>query len=120
MEGGSPQAESPPQPEGSPHPPTQTARHVLISFNRIAGAGGREAKVARLLAKLQGAGYAATICPTAEALEEQVQSLDSGDLRAIVAAGGDGTLSWIANRVPPETTLMAFPLGTENLLARYL
>jgi len=120
MDGGTPQQESPPQTEGSPVPLPHTGRHVLISFNRIAGAGGREAKVARLLEKLKDAGYEATICPTAESLEEQVHSLDPSDLRAIVAAGGDGTLSWIANRVPPETTLMAFPLGTENLLARYL
>jgi diacylglycerol kinase family enzyme len=38
-----------------------------------------------------------------------------GRLRALVAAGGDGTLAELVNR-----TLAVFPLGTENLLARYI
>jgi diacylglycerol kinase family enzyme len=46
--------------------------------------------------------------------------LAAGTLRAVVAAGGDGTLSLIANRTPPGTPLAILPLGTENLLAKYL
>ena len=44
---------------------------------------------------------------------------DDGGIRCIVAAGGDGTVGSVINRFPglPITIL---PLGTENLLARYL
>lgn len=48
------------------------------------------------------------------------QSLAQGSLRAVVAAGGDGTARLIADRTPPGTPLTILPLGTENLLARYL
>jgi diacylglycerol kinase (ATP) len=37
-----------------------------------------------------------------------------------VAAGGDGTVRLVADRTLPGTPLYVFPLGTENLLARYL
>lgn len=40
-------------------------------------------------------------------------------LVAIVAAGGDGTLTDVANRYP-GVPACPFPLGTENLLAKYL
>ena len=48
------------------------------------------------------------------------QTLAAGTLRAVVAAGGDGTIRLIAKRTPPGTPLAVLPLGTENLLARYL
>jgi diacylglycerol kinase family enzyme len=41
-------------------------------------------------------------------------------LRAVVAAGGDGTIRLMAERTARETPLSILPLGTENLLARYL
>ena len=40
-------------------------------------------------------------------------------LRCIVAAGGDGTVADVANR-HPGCPIAILPLGTENLLARYL
>ena len=43
-----------------------------------------------------------------------------GVLRALVAAGGDGTAAELANRTTPGVPLALFPIGTENLLARYL
>src|SRR6185436_13997164 len=46
--------------------------------------------------------------------------LSDGTLRAVVAAGGDGTIRLVAERTPPGTPLLILPLGTENLLARYL
>jgi diacylglycerol kinase family enzyme len=48
------------------------------------------------------------------------KSLRDGDLRAVVAAGGDGTAALVANHVPPEAPLALLPLGTENLLSKYL
>lgn len=41
------------------------------------------------------------------------------DLRCIVAAGGDGTVADLVNR-HPGVPIAVLPLGTENLLARYL
>ena len=43
-----------------------------------------------------------------------------GRLRAVVAAGGDGTLAEIVNRTEPDTPLAVYPLGTANLLSNYL
>ena len=40
-------------------------------------------------------------------------------LRCIVAAGGDGTVADLVNR-HPGIPIAVFPLGTENLLAKYL
>ena len=37
-----------------------------------------------------------------------------------IAAGGDGTVSTVANRTPLGTPVTVLPLGTENLLAKYL
>jgi len=44
----------------------------------------------------------------------------AGELRALVAAGGDGTAQELVNRTPPGVPLAILPLGTENLLAKYL
>jgi len=106
MSGGIPQADPPPD-----------SRHVLIAFNRIAGAGGREARVDELIQALDRAGFTTTVCSNEASLTELA---GKDDIRGVIAAGGDGTVSWVANRVPVETTLACFPLGTENLLARYL
>lgn len=46
--------------------------------------------------------------------------MDEGWLRALVCAGGDGTVAFAANLTPPGTPLTVLPLGTENLLAKYL
>ena len=44
----------------------------------------------------------------------------SGRLRTVVAAGGDGTVAEVINRIPPGVPLSVLPQGTENLLAKYL
>ncbi|WP_202921034.1 diacylglycerol/lipid kinase family protein [Anatilimnocola aggregata] len=46
--------------------------------------------------------------------------LETEQLRAVVAAGGDGTIALLANHTPPGAPLAILPLGTENLLAKYL
>ena len=45
---------------------------------------------------------------------------ERGELRGVVAAGGDGTVAEIVNRVPDGVPVTVLPLGTENLLAKYL
>jgi diacylglycerol kinase family enzyme len=44
----------------------------------------------------------------------------NGELRAIVACGGDGTAATVRNHTPLESPLLVVPLGTENLLGRYV
>jgi diacylglycerol kinase (ATP) len=46
--------------------------------------------------------------------------MGDGTLRAVVAAGGDGTVGLAVNRTPVGTPISILPLGTENLLASYL
>jgi diacylglycerol kinase family enzyme len=45
---------------------------------------------------------------------------ESQTLRAVVAAGGDGTLALVVNRVPAGVPIVPFPLGNENLLAKHI
>jgi diacylglycerol kinase family enzyme len=44
------------------------------------------------------------------------ERLNSGDLRAVIAVGGDGTASVVRNHVPLRVPMVPVPMGTENLL----
>jgi diacylglycerol kinase (ATP) len=46
--------------------------------------------------------------------------MERKQLRAVVAAGGDGTVSHVLNNTPHGSPLLVLPLGTENLLSKYL
>jgi len=98
-----------------------SARDVLIAVNSQAGVRDRRAIALELQRYLDDAGLAVTIVSSIDELADLVPAkLAAGSLRAVVSAGGDGTLSLIANRTPPGTPLAILPLGTENLLARHL
>jgi diacylglycerol kinase family enzyme len=98
-----------------------SGRRVVVAFNPTAGAGGRQTKIAALQQRLEQCNLEVSICPDADCLAEVVREAASGgDLRCVVAAGGDGTVSHVANRLPADTPLAVFPLGTENLLSGYL
>jgi diacylglycerol kinase (ATP) len=97
------------------------AKGVLVCVNPNAGASDRLATVEELREVLGRRGFQATIFHDVVSLaKESERLLAAGELRAVVAAGGDGTLRLVADRTPPGTPLLVFPLGTENLLARYL
>jgi diacylglycerol kinase (ATP) len=98
-----------------------TARRVLIGVNPHAGANNRQEIVAELCARLASQGLETTVFREIAALvAEAGRLLAAGELRGVVAAGGDGTIRTFAERTPPGTPLLVLPLGTENLLARYL
>jgi diacylglycerol kinase family enzyme len=94
---------------------------VLIGVNARAGAQDRRAIVEDLRQRLTTNGLDASNFEDVDALaSEAAAALAAGDLRAVVAAGGDGTFRLLAERTAVGTPLTILPLGTENLLARYL
>ena len=97
------------------------ARQVLIYLNPTAGARSGRTKVERLAALLRDEDYEVDIVRDIERFaEDPANYLATRQLRAIVAAGGDGTVSLVVNRTPPGAPIALLPLGTENLLSKYL
>jgi len=101
--------------------PQPGARSVLISINPRAGAKSKQEQVAEMVAALTQAGYRVEAISDLTALRKTAeQKQNSGELRAVVAVGGDGTACVVRNHVPLEVPLLIAPMGTENLLGRYL
>lgn len=97
------------------------AQHVLIAANPNSGAVSSCGFVAGLHEKLQALGFHSRIIGSLDVLQTAARELqERGWLRAVVSAGGDGTVAALANLLAPEIPLLIFPLGTENLLAKHL
>jgi len=96
------------------------ARRVLILVNPTAGARAGRDRVDALRRQLEGEGLRVETITDLEALGRAVGKPCDQSIRAVVAAGGDGTASAVVNTTPPETPIAVLPLGTENLLAKYL
>jgi diacylglycerol kinase (ATP) len=100
-------------------PPHQ--RQVFIAVNPNAGARSRLPVAQELAQRLIHAGLEAEVVTSVDELVAAAnESLNRGELRAVVAAGGDGTVSLLKNRLPPGVPIAVLPMGTENLLAKYL
>jgi diacylglycerol kinase (ATP) len=98
-----------------------TARQVLLSVNPRAGARFRPELVEQVRAELESQGLTCEIFAGIDALRQRAAELhSSSELRAVIAAGGDGTIALLANHTPPGAALAIFPLGTENLLSKHL
>lgn len=96
-------------------------REVLVVANPTAGAGGRKLLVDELCRLLQRKGFESRlVTDPAELSRLAEQGMTDRTLRAVIAAGGDGTVGMVVNHTPPGTPLAVLPLGTENLLARQL
>ncbi|MEL7496685.1 MAG: diacylglycerol kinase family protein [Planctomycetota bacterium] len=122
-------------PSSIPHPDRDL---VLISRNPKSGASNQSRLVDDLAGRLHQSGLSVIMLTDVDqvvAMVEQVEQQDLNEsssskpnhpsgqrskLRAVVAAGGDGTVSLLANRLPKGTPLAILPLGTENLLAKHL
>ena len=99
----------------------RTADRVLVVANPTAGAGAREQAVADLVACLRSHEFVVELVRNASEIESLARQLQAaGQLRAVVAAGGDGTVAEVVNRTAADVPITVFPLGTANLLARYL
>lgn len=99
---------------------TTEADSVLILHNPRSGARHAKDVIDAHVHRLSRAGFQVEAVDSLDRLAAQSQSLQRENrLRAVIAAGGDGTASAVASRVEPSTPLWLCPLGTENLLARY-
>jgi diacylglycerol kinase family enzyme len=97
------------------------ARRVLICRNPWAGARDRRRLLEALKDELLRQGLEVSEHADVAELAELAQTALAADqLRAVVAAGGDGTAALLAQRTSPGTPLAVFPLGTENLLSKHL
>lgn len=97
------------------------ARSVLVVVNPTAGARSGQAAVDQLVTLLEGDGFAVEVCPEIDRVSQRAAELLAEQrLRAVVAAGGDGTVGLAVNRTPPGTPIAVLPLGTENLLSKHL
>jgi len=97
------------------------ADRVLIAANPRAGARSSTELVNRLADILLEKQLGVEIITDLDKLAASAREFHAaGRLRAIVAAGGDGTVAEIVNRTAPDMPVAVFPLGTANLLATYL
>lgn len=101
--------------------PRPESRGVLISMNPRAGARARHEHVDEIAAALREAKFDVHVTTNLDDLNGlATEGLSSGTMRAVVAVGGDGTASIVRNHVPLELPLLVVPMGTENLLGRFV
>ncbi|GIW98001.1 MAG: protein BmrU [Pirellulaceae bacterium] len=94
---------------------------VLVVVNPRSGNRDRREDVAQLAARVERAGLTVQSCTDLNNAAQVISALhDAGRLRTVVAAGGDGTVRSVVNWTPAGVPVLVYPLGTENLLARYL
>jgi diacylglycerol kinase family enzyme len=96
-----------------------SARRVLVSLNPRAGSRARHDLVRAIEDTLVDARYRVTVSTSLGELSDLAhEGLQTGELRAVIAVGGDGTASVVRNHVPLAIPLLPLPMGTENLLGR--
>lgn len=99
----------------------ENARSILLSVSPHAGSRSRRDHVEDIRNCLEAAGYTAQVVSDLDELASVARDWhQAGQLRAVVACGGDGTAALVRNHLPLEIPLVPLPLGTENLLSRYV
>lgn len=97
------------------------ADRILVLRNPKAGAGASRQILDGVIEQLRDRRYQVDIFTDLDQITEETERLNErGELRTVLAAGGDGTAEVVVNRIPLGTPLSILPLGTENLLAKYL
>jgi diacylglycerol kinase family enzyme len=100
--------------------PVINSNTVVVLHNPKSGARHAVELIEGLLAELRSRGWEVESFSDLDVFQQRTAQLHSlGRLRAVVAAGGDGTAAAVATRVDHEVPLRIFPLGTENLLAKH-
>jgi len=93
---------------------------VAIQRNPRSGSGRRRRELVELCCALRRHSIVPRIFRDRDELDERVREpVSRQNLLAVVAAGGDGTVVDVVNR-HPDVPIAVLPLGTENLLARFL
>lgn len=86
----------------------------------MSGSGAGQAELLRCVRRLRSDGFRVRMFRSRPQLDRWLAESDRRHrLRCIVAAGGDGTVGDLLNR-HAGVAIVPFPLGTENLVARYL
>lgn len=99
---------------------SRSEAHVIIAANPKSGRSSSRSKVEELRQAVVELGFSCDVEYSLEAVQSRSLSLQaSGQLKAVVAAGGDGTADALANLLPAGIPILLFPLGTENLLAKH-
>lgn len=97
----------------------QPPRYVLIFTSPKAGTGIGMGRVAALVEVLTRQGVKVEVTSVVADLKRVTSIHSSCKPDIVVAAGGDGTLSLVAQTTPPETVIAPMPTGTENLVSRH-
>jgi YegS/Rv2252/BmrU family lipid kinase len=103
--------------------PRPDGRRVLVVFNPVAGRQRRR-RLHRMLAQLEAAGCRVSVEHTrapGDATSIAWRAATSGAFDVVAAAGGDGTVSEVAQGLDEGgVSLAVLPLGTANVLAHEL
>jgi diacylglycerol kinase (ATP) len=105
-----------------PAPPIRDARRslVVIQRNPRSGSGRGRRELLHLIRELRSRRYRVRMFRNRLLLDQFLQNPNRhNELRCLVAAGGDGTVADLTNRYS-GIPVAILPLGTENLIARYL
>jgi diacylglycerol kinase (ATP) len=95
-------------------------RTIVISANPKSGARSGLSSANALRATLESAGFLPELFTDIDGMAQRSRQLhEQGSLRSVVAAGGDGTASLVLSVIPHDVPLTLYPLGSENLLAKY-
>jgi diacylglycerol kinase family enzyme len=90
-------------------------------MNPRAGSRHQIEQVQAIEAAVTMAGFHPTLTSDLDELSRiSTDGAASGRLRAVIAIGGDGTASVVRSRVPLSVPLLPVPMGTENLLGRFV
>lgn len=101
--------------------PAAATRGLLVSFSPFAGARSTVHRTREIVAELESAGYCVQATSDLRELRELAAEWHAaGELRCVLACGGDGTAAVVRNHTPLEVPLLLVPLGTENLLGQYV
>jgi len=115
------QPETAPRPALFAHLPPENCRQVIISLNPRAGSGRRRRQALALGSQLAATHFSVLVTDNLSELAEMTSAADAAAaIRAVIAVGGDGTASCVRRHVPLAIPILPLPMGTENLLARYL
>lgn len=110
-----------PTAESKPEPTRALRDRVVIGFNPGSGSGDRSRLIGELAEQIRQSGWEVDVHSVIdEAVGAAEAAAAAGNLRAFVVGGGDGTIRVMVERLNPAIPIVILPMGTENLLARYL